>query len=55
MSSGLDGKEVKGKVRVYSDSGTGPARFEAPIDLEKFMVTQGFGQEEIASGIQSTK
>jgi hypothetical protein len=26
--SGLEGKEVKGKARVYSDSGTGPARFE---------------------------
>jgi len=53
--SGLDGKEVKGKVRVYSDSGTGPAKFEAPIDLEKFMVTQGFGQEEIQGGLQTTK
>jgi hypothetical protein len=47
--SGLEGKEVKGTARVYSDSGTGPARFDAPIDLEKYMVVRGFGEEEAKS------
>jgi hypothetical protein len=47
--SGLEGKEVKGRVRVYSDSGTGPARFDAPIDLEKYTVVRGFGEEEAKS------
>lgn len=44
--SGLEAKEVKGKVRVYSDSGTGPARFEAPIGLEKYNVVQAFEEEQ---------
>jgi hypothetical protein len=50
--SELKSEELPGNARLYSDAGTGPAMFDAPIDLDKMSIISNIIRERSGSGGQ---